>query len=60
MNKEERFEKLYIEYWSYVYEFEVGYKDNFNPDKRNRSFDRDSFKEQLYEDGMAIKVNDGY
>ena len=56
MTKEEKFEQLFKDYWLYVYEFEVGYPEDFKPEPPYR----EDFKLRLYEDGMAIKVNEGY
>ena len=60
MNKEERFAQLFLDYYAYVYEFEVHYKDNFKPNVYNMSYDREFFAERIQDDGMAIKVNEGY
>lgn len=53
------FEYLFDLYWKYVYEYEVGYMEHFN-DKKKTDIDKEDFYEQLYNDGMYIKVNDGY
>ena len=54
----QEFEALYLAYWKYVYKYEVGHETDFTPDKP--WYKRDDFKEQLKEEGMTIKVNEGY
>lgn len=55
------FERIYNLYWSYVYKYEVGHEEDFNPNNESYfTHDRDCFKERMFEDGMAIKVNEGY
>jgi hypothetical protein len=56
--KQDAFEALYYQYWKYVYEFEVGYVEDFEPD--NRYCKREDFNQQLVEEGLTIKVNKGY
>ena len=56
--KKEEFEALYLAYWKYVYKYEVGHENDFEPDKP--SYKRDDFRQQLEDEGMAIKVNGGY
>jgi hypothetical protein len=56
--KNEDFEALYLVYWRYIYKYEVGYEEDFNPDKP--TYKRDDFRQQLKDEGMAIKVNEGY
>lgn len=58
MTKEEEFESLYRAYWKYVYKYHVGHEEDFTPD--TPWYKRNDFKEQLEEEGMAIKVNEGY
>jgi hypothetical protein len=60
--KEERFEELYCKFWEYVYEYEVGYKEDFHKDKEcyGNRVSRMDFKDMLEEAGMVIKVCDGY
>jgi len=58
MTQQEEFEALYMLYWQYVYKYEVRYPNDFEPDTYNCY--NDDFKEQLHEEGMTIKVNDGY
>lgn len=58
MTKEEEFEKLYKAYWDYVYKHLIGYPEDF--DEKESFTSRDSFKEQLDNDAMTIKVNEGY
>ena len=60
LTQEQRFEQLYKDYWSYVFEFEVLYKNDFTPDKHHHFVNREDFRERLKEDGMVIKVTDGY
>lgn len=59
----EEFEKLYLKYGSFLYKYEVGYEEDFNPNptKRNRSssFDRDVLKEDIEKDGRIIKAELG-
>lgn len=52
------FEELYSQYWSYVYKYEVLHIEDFNPDKP--WYARQDFSDQLYDEGMTIKVNHGY
>ena len=56
--KEKEFEALYLAYWRYVYKYEVGHEDHFDPDKP--WYKRNDFKQQLEEEGMTIKVTQGY
>ena len=56
MTKEEKFETLYQMYWRYVYEYEVGYSEHFIPSDLHRK----DFQEQLRDEGMCIKVKQGY
>jgi hypothetical protein len=62
MNKEERFEKLYNDFFSYIYKYEVGYENDFtsNKEKYINGVNRTNFREILQEAGMQIKVCDGY
>ena len=62
MNREERFEELYCKFWEYVYEYEVGYKEDFKSEKEcfSNGVNREDFKELIGEAGMRIKVVDGY
>lgn len=60
MTKEERFEKLYQDFYEYVFEFEVGYKEDFNKDKPRYYMDRNNFKELLEDCGREIKCQEGY
>ena len=55
------FEKLYLDYFTYVYKYEVGYPDDFNQDgEYSNCTDRERFLEDIQEAGMRIKVLDGY
>lgn len=55
------FEKLYLDYFTYVYTYEVGYPDDFDREGNFSNFtDRENFAEELQEAGMRIKVLDGY
>ncbi len=58
MNQEQEFEELFNLYWKYVYKYEVGHPDDFNPNKPH--YKRDEFRQQLYEEGMTIKISEGY
>lgn len=60
MSKEEHFELLFLAYWHYVYQYEVGRLEDFNPDEPVYQCQRDDFMEQLVDDGMLIKVTQGY
>lgn len=57
-SQREEFEKLYLQYWTYIYKYEIGYIGDFNPNKP--SYARQDFSDQLYDEGMTIKVNHGY
>lgn len=52
------FEELYQKYWKFVYKYEVGYEEHFKAD--DPWFKRSEFYDQLNEDGMHIKVSQGY
>ncbi len=54
----EEFENLFQAYWKYVYKYCVGYEEYFTPDKPWCK--RNDFKEQLEDEGMTIKVSEGY
>lgn len=56
----EDFEKLYQTYYRYIYKYEVGYEEDWVPEKVRFGYLRTDFKEELAEQGMAIKVNEGY
>jgi hypothetical protein len=58
MQQAVEFEALYLAYWRYIYKYEVGYEGDFRPDVP--WYKRDEFKEQLHDEGMTIKVRDGY
>lgn len=60
MSKQKDFEELYEAYWKYVYKYEVGYPEDFKPEKYHHHVNKQDFKERLVEDGMIIKVSDGY
>lgn len=54
----EEFENLFQAYWKYVYKYEVGHIEDFTPDKPH--YQRKDFKLQLADEGMGIKVREGY
>lgn len=58
----QRFEELYRMFYRYVYEYKVGYKDDFKVDVEDyrNNVNRTNFEELLDEQGMIIKVCDGY
>lgn len=56
--KQKEFEELYEMYWKYVFKYEVGYPEDFKSNEY--PYDKQSFKQQLEEDGMMIKATDGY
>jgi hypothetical protein len=56
--KEKDFEELYLAYYRYIYKYEVGYENDFEPDKPN--YRRSDFKQNLQDEGMAIKIRMGY
>ncbi len=61
--QEKEFEALYKLHWAYVFKYEVGYPDDFKPDDKpnyGNHTDRDTFYESLQDDGMMVKVLDGY
>lgn len=61
--QERDFENLYKLYWEYVFKYEVGYPEDFKPHSTpnyGNHTDRDTFYESLQEDGMMVKVIDGY
>jgi hypothetical protein len=56
----EDFEKLYQAYYHYIYKYEVGHEEDWVPEKVRFGYLRTDFKEELSEQGLAIKVNEGY
>lgn len=54
---EKDFETLYNSYWKYVYKWEVGHEEDF---KDMPIYHKNDFREQLSEEGMVIKVREGY
>lgn len=52
------FEALYQAYWSYIYKYSVQDPEGFTPDEP--WYKRKDFFEQLEEEGMSIKVKEGY
>ncbi len=61
--QEKEFEALYRLHWAYVYKYEIGYPDDFKPDGQpdySAHTDRDTFFESLQDDGMMVKVTQGY
>jgi len=57
-SQEEQFEKLFQLYWQYVYKYEVGYPEDWKPN--DPWYKRNEFREQLEDEGMTIKVTEGY
>lgn len=62
IKKEKEFEELYRRFFEYVYEYHVGYKEDFkiNEESYSNKVNRQDFAELLDESGMIIKVCDGY
>jgi len=60
LTQEERFEKLFLDYFSYIYEFEIGHKNDFKPEKIHYFVNRESFKQDIQEMGSNIMEWDGY
>lgn len=60
INKEQEaeFEDLYKKYYQYIYKWEVGYEEDFVSDKY--PVYKIDFKQDLNEEGMRIKVVEGY
>jgi len=59
--RELEFDALYNAYYNYVFKYHVyGHVEDFNPDNPLPYIDKESFKEQLSDDGMMIKVREGY
>ncbi len=56
--QEKEFEALFLAYHAYIYKYEVGDPDGWEPD--NRWHQREDFLEQLQDEGMTIKVREGY
>ncbi len=52
------FEELYKKYWEYVFKYEVRYPDDFESDKY--PYDKETFKQDIEENGMMIKIYEGY
>jgi len=57
--KQKDFEELFDKYYSYIYKYEIGYLKDFD-EKEKAPWKKKDFKYQLEEEGMAIKVNQGY
>lgn len=57
--QEEKFETLYRLYYEYIYTYEVKHPEDF-PSDDQPSYHKKDFREQLEEEGFAIKVNEGY
>jgi len=71
--KRKEFDALYESYWRYVYKWEVGHEEDFDPNMKwphkfdcnkpnvgHEHLDPEEFNQQCYEHGMMIKVNAGY
>lgn len=58
MSQDSDFEELFLKYWEYVYKYEVKHSEDFNPDIP--WYQRKDFKEQLEEEGLKIKIREGY
>ena len=56
----EEFEALYLAYYKFVYKWEVGHEEDFNPQKMEYPYTREDFKSVLYDEGHSIRVNHGY
>ena len=54
----EAFEELYQKYWEYVFKYEVHHPEDFKPD--SFIYSKEDFRQRLEEDGMMIKVTEGY
>lgn len=54
----EAFEELYQKYWEYVFKYEVHHPEDFKPD--SFLYSKEDFRQRLEEDGMTIKVTEGY
>jgi len=54
--RDQAFEALYAAWINYLYTHEVGYPE----DAKKPWFSKDDFRDKLREDGMCIKVCEGY
>lgn len=54
------FIELYNKFYQYVYEYEVGYPEDFKFNDPDSYTDMGSFEELLNETGLGIKVREGY
>ena len=58
--QKKEFIELYEKFYKYVYKYEVGYEEDFDIDDPTYCTDMQHFEQDIYDEGMMIKVNEGY
>lgn len=58
--RKKEFIELYEKYYRYVYKYEVGYENDYDVNSIIYQQDMDNFSQKLWDDGMCIKVVEGY